>query len=54
MNHALQCHLRGRQHNLLVMRQDEQDLDHPLVAAGLPKQMLLQPLEGLGQFSEGN
>jgi len=46
---GLQCHLHGRQHDLLVMLQDErQDLDHLAVAAGLPEQMLLQPFEGFG------
>ena len=46
---GLQRHLHGRQHDLLVMLQDErQDLDHLAVAAGLPEQMLLQPFEGFG------
>ena len=36
------------------MLQDKgQDLDHLPVAAGLPEQVLLQPLEGFGQFGEG-
>ena len=51
---GLECHLHSRQHSLLVMLQDKgQDLDHLAVAAGLPEQVLLQLLEGFGQFGEG-
>src|SRR5690606_19540104 len=54
-NAALQRHLDGGQHDLLVMLQDErQDLDHLAVAAGLPEQVLLQPFEGFGEFSKGS
>jgi hypothetical protein len=36
-----------------MLQDKRQDLDHLPVAAGLPEQVLLQPLEGIGQFSEG-
>jgi hypothetical protein len=36
-----------------MLQDKSQDLDHLPVTAGLSEQMLLQPLEGFGQFGEG-
>ena len=49
-----QRHVHCRQHDLLVMLQDEgQDLDLLPAAAMLPEQILLQSPDGLGQLIEG-
>jgi hypothetical protein len=53
-NTALQRHLHGAQHGLLVVLKDKcQNVDHLAIAASLLEQMLLQGSECIGKFGKG-